>query len=67
MVDLFLFGGYLESYFERRCQTGSHKIDHTDLISPCRELFMRSLGFVVALPIRWQIVFHVRLSTGDPI
>ena len=31
------------------------KIDPADLNSSCRELFVRSLGFVVDLSVRWEI------------
>ena len=32
---------------------------HVDLDSPRRELFIRGLGFIVALLVRWQIIFFV--------
>ena len=37
------------------------KIDSADLDSPRRELFVRSLGFVVALSFFWQSIFGLRL------
>ena len=33
------------------------KIDPADLNSPRRELFIRGIGFIVALLVRWQIDF----------
>ena len=37
-----------------------------DLDSPRRELFIRGLGFIVALLVRWQIVF-LSARIGRPI
>ena len=42
------------------------KIDKADLNYPCRELFVRGLGFAVALSVFWSIDF-VCACIGDPI
>ena len=38
------------------------KLKLEDLISPSRELSNGGLGVVVALLVRWQIIFRVRLA-----
>ena len=42
------------------------KIDTVDLDSPCRELFVHGLKFVVALPFFLEIALSCA-STGGPI
>ena len=37
------------------------KLDLADLNPPCREFFVRSLGFALALAVPWQTIFCVRL------
>ena len=66
LCGMFLFGHYLQSYFEKRGQNGSHKLDQADLNSPRQDLSNDGLGIVVALLVRWQINF-VCVSTWGPI
>ena len=42
------------------------KMDKAGLDSPCRELSNGGLGIVVALLVRWQIVFRVFLLGCNP-
>ena len=44
----------------------TQKIYPADLDSPRRELFIRGLGFIVALLVRWQINFS-SARIGRPI
>ena len=43
------------------------KLDQEDLDYLCRELSNGGLGIVVALLVRWQIIFCVRLLGVRPI
>ena len=61
LLCMFLFKHYLESYFGEEVKHGSHKICRVDLDSPCQELFVRGLGFVITLSVFPGIVFLVRL------
>ena len=49
LLGTFLLGRYLERYFQKRPKMGHTKIYQTDLDSPCQELSVSGLGFVVAL------------------
>ena len=60
----YFFGRYLESYFEKGVKMGHTKIYSVDLNSLRRELFVRGLGFVVALLVCWQIDFSCDFCFG---
>ena len=64
MLGPFVFGRYLESYFEKEVKVDCTKIDPADLDSPCQELLAHGLGFVVAL---FSGIYFVCVSTGGPI
>ena len=46
-------GQYFKSHFKKRGKMDHTTLDQADLDSPCQELFVLGLGFVVALAVRW--------------
>ena len=52
----------MESYFEKRSKINFTKIGQADLDFPRRELSNGGLGIVVALLLRWGIIFCVSIS-----
>ena len=42
-------------YLEKKVKMDDTKLDPKDLDSPCQELFVRSLGFLIALLVRSRI------------
>ena len=62
---LFFFGYYSESFFEKRVENGSHKIDPAVLNSLCQELFVRHIEIVIHSP--FGLLDFSCASTGGEI
>ena len=61
-----MFGRYLESFLKNEVKMGQTKIVPTDLDSPRRELSVRGLGFVVAIPFFGELIFLLRYWGSNP-
>ena len=62
LLELFLFGHYLESSFEKKRSKLVHsKLFPADLDSPRRELSVRGFGLVVDLTFFWELICCVLL------
>ena len=66
MSGLFCWGHVSTCFKNEEVKNDHRKIDPADLNSPRRELSNGGLGIVVALLVRWQIVF-LSAYTGGPI
>ena len=53
LLSPFLFGHYLQNYFEKEVKMTFINVDKADLDSPRRELSNGGLGIVVTLLVPW--------------